>query len=88
LQAEINQDVLEKLDGIESHDMFGLGKVRSAREKELRDPDDVFIQAEERPQELARQGKKHRARRKKDAVGQSRVKRPVAKRKLAGEKIR
>lgn len=78
LQAEINQDVLEKLDGIESHDMFRFGKVRSAREKELRDPDDVFIQAEERRQELARQRKKHRARRKKDAIGQPRVKRPVA----------
>ncbi|HKV94426.1 MAG TPA: hypothetical protein VJW20_17905 [Candidatus Angelobacter sp.] len=55
LQAEINQDVLETLDGIESHDMFRFGKVRSAREKELRDPDDVFIHAEERRQELARQ---------------------------------
>jgi len=54
LQAEINQDVVEILDGIESHDMFRFVKVRSAREKELRDPDDVFIQAEERRQELAR----------------------------------
>ena len=54
LQAEINQDVLETLDGIESHDMFRFGKVRSAREKELRDPDDVFIHAEERRRELAR----------------------------------
>lgn len=88
LQAEINQDVLEKLDGIESHDMFRFGKVRSAREKELRDPDDVFIQAEERRQELARQRKKHRARRKKDAIGQSRVKHAVAKRKPDGKKIR
>src|SRR6476469_8485021 len=38
LQAEINQDVVEILDGIESHDMFRFGKVRSEREKELRDP--------------------------------------------------
>ena len=89
LQAEINQDVLETLDGIESHDMFRFGKVRSAREKELRDPDDVLIQAEERRQELARQSKKHRARRnKKDATGQSRVKHPVTKRQPAGKKIR
>jgi hypothetical protein len=88
LQAEINQDVLEILDGIESHDMFRFGKVRSAREKGLRDPDDVFIQAEERRQELARQRKKHRARSKKDAIGQSRVKHPVAKRKPSGKKIR
>ena len=62
--------------------------VRSAREKELRDPDDVFIHAEERRQELARQRKKRRARRKKEAIGQSRVKRTALKRKTAGEKIR
>lgn len=87
MQAEINQDVVEILDGIESHDMFRFGKVRSAREKELRDPDDVFIQAEERRQELARQRKKHRARSKKDAIRQSRVKRRALKRKTATEKI-
>lgn len=88
LQAEINQDVVEILDGIESHDMFRFGKVRSAREKELRDPDDVFIHAEERRQELARQKKKHRARsKKKDTTGESRVKNPVAKQKPAGKKI-
>jgi hypothetical protein len=88
LQAEINQDLVETLEGIESHDMFRFGKVRSAREKELRDPDDVFIQAEERRQELAKQRKKHRARGKKDVIGQSRVKRTALKRKAAGEKIR
>jgi hypothetical protein len=55
LQAEINQDLVETLEGIESHDMFRFGKVRSAREKELRDRDDVFIHAKERRQELARQ---------------------------------
>ena len=88
LQAEINQDVVEILDGIELHDMFRFGKVRSAREKELRDPDHVFIQAEERRQELARQRKKRRARSKKGAIGQSSVKRTALKRKTAGEKIR
>jgi hypothetical protein len=70
LQAEINQDVVERLDGIESHDMFRFGKVRSAREKELRDPDDVFIQAEERRQELAGQ-------RKNPSSGRMRRKCPV-----------
>ena len=86
LQAEINQDVVEILGGIELHDMFRFGKVRSAREKELRDPDDVFIHAEERRKELARQSKKHRARsNKKDATGRSRVKRPALKRKAARE---
>ena len=42
LQAEINWDVLETMDGIESEDVFHFGKARTAREKELRDPDDVF----------------------------------------------
>ena len=58
LQAEINQDVVSAMDEVESHDQFRFGKVRQAREKELRDPDDVFIHAEERRRELARQGKK------------------------------
>lgn len=58
LQAEINEDVMSTMDEIESRDQFRFGKVRLAREKELRDPDDVFIHAEERRRELARQGKK------------------------------
>ena len=31
-----------------------VGKIRQAEEKRLRDPDDVFIQAEERRKELAK----------------------------------
>jgi hypothetical protein len=58
LQAEINDDVIDILESIESGDMFHFGKARITREKELRDPDDVFIHAEERRRELARQGKK------------------------------
>ena len=57
LQSEINEDVMSTMDEIESRDQFRFGKVRLAREKELRDPDDVFIHAEERRRELARQGK-------------------------------
>ncbi len=57
LQAEINEDVMSTMDEIESRDQFRFGKVRLAREKELRDPNDVFIHAEERRRELARQGK-------------------------------
>ena len=60
LQAEINQDVMSAMDEIESRDQFRFGKTRVAREKELRDPDDVFIQAEERRKELARKGRKRR----------------------------
>jgi hypothetical protein len=58
LQAEINEDVVAIMDEVELRDMHRFGKVRMAREKELRDPDDVFIHAEERRRELAKQGKK------------------------------
>ena len=58
LQAEINFELLETLHELESYDWYRYGKVRQRREKELRDPDDVFIDAERRRQELARQGKK------------------------------
>ena len=58
LQAEINQDFLEDLHQLELDDWNRFGKVRQARDKELRDPDDVFIQAEERKKELAKQRKK------------------------------
>jgi hypothetical protein len=53
------------LESTESDDMFRFGKARTAREKELRDPDDVFIEAEERRKEIARQrGKARRSQRK------------------------
>jgi hypothetical protein len=58
LQAEINEDVVAIMNEVELREMHRFGKVRLAREKELRDPDDVFIHAEERRKELARQGKK------------------------------
>jgi hypothetical protein len=35
-------------------------EIRDARDKELRDPDDVFIHAEERRKELAKQQRKKR----------------------------
>ena len=58
LQAEINEEVLSILLDIETDDLNRFGKVRDARDKELRDPDDVFIHAEERRRELAKQRKK------------------------------
>jgi hypothetical protein len=58
LQAEINQEFLEDLHQLELDDWNRFGKVRDARDKELRDPDDVFIQAKERRKELAKQRKK------------------------------
>ena len=58
LQAQINDDVLDIITSIEMDDLNSFGRIRDARDKELRDPDDVFIQAEERRKELAKQGKK------------------------------
>ena len=58
LQAEINEEALSTLLNIETDDLNRFGRVRDARDKELRDPDDVFIHAEERRRELAKQGKK------------------------------
>jgi hypothetical protein len=58
LQSEINQDFLEDLHQLELDDWNRYGKVRDARDKELRDPDDVFIHAEERKKQLAKQRKK------------------------------
>jgi hypothetical protein len=60
LQAEMNQEFLEILHGTELEDWNRFGKVRQAREKELSDPDDVFIKAEERKKELAKRKKKTR----------------------------
>lgn len=58
LQAEINEEVLSILLDLETDDLNRFGRIRDARDKELRDPDDVFIHAEERRRELARQRKK------------------------------
>jgi hypothetical protein len=62
LQAEINQDFLEDLHQLELDDWNRYGKVRDAKDKELRDPDDVFIHAEERKKQLAKQRKKQLSR--------------------------
>jgi hypothetical protein len=43
--------------------MSAIGAAPESIEKRLRDPDDVFIHAEERRKELARQGRKSRRKR-------------------------
>jgi hypothetical protein len=58
LQAEINQELLEIMHQDELDDWGRFGKIRQAEEKRLRDPNDVFIQAEERRKELAKQKKR------------------------------
>jgi hypothetical protein len=52
LQAEINEDSLSILHDVELEDLGRFGKARTAREKELGDPNDVFIHAEERSKQL------------------------------------
>jgi hypothetical protein len=58
LQAEFNQEFLEDLHQIELDDWGSHGKARQRWEKYLRDPDDVFLQAEERKKQLAKQHKR------------------------------
>jgi hypothetical protein len=60
VQLEMNTLLLESLDALELEDWGVFGQVRAAQEKRLRDPDDVFIHAEERRKELARKRKKKR----------------------------
>jgi hypothetical protein len=58
MQAEFNQEFLEHLHQLELDDWGRYGKAREKYEKHLRDPDDVFIHAEERRKQLAKQRKK------------------------------
>jgi hypothetical protein len=58
LQAEFNQEFLEDLHQLELDDWGRYGKARQRWEKEVRDPDDVFIHAEERKKQLAKQRKR------------------------------
>jgi hypothetical protein len=58
LQCEINELLLETMHNIEFDDWGRFGKIRKAEEKRLRDPDDVFIQAEERKRELRKKARR------------------------------
>ena len=58
LQAECNQEFLETLEAIELEDWSRFGKARQKWEKYISDPDDVFVHAEERRKQLAKQRKK------------------------------
>ena len=63
LQAEINQELLETMHQNELDDWARYGKIRQAEEKRLRDPNDIFIEAEERRKELAKQKNKKKQKR-------------------------
>lgn len=60
LQADINNTLLDVMHREELDDWGRFGKVRAAYEKELKDPDDVFLEAEERRQELAKKSRRKR----------------------------
>jgi hypothetical protein len=57
-QSDFNQEFLLALQDIETDDWGRFGQVRQAMEKRLRDPDDVFIHADERRAELAKERRK------------------------------
>jgi hypothetical protein len=61
LQAEINQELLEKMHDTELTDWARFGRVRQTREKELRDPNDVLLQAKKLKEQLAKKQKKKSA---------------------------
>jgi hypothetical protein len=56
--AKLFSGLTQDLHQLELDDWNRYGKVRDARDKELRDPDDVFIHAKERRKQLAKQRKK------------------------------
>jgi hypothetical protein len=58
LQAEFNQEFLQDLHQLELDEWGHYGRVRQRWEKQMRDPDDVLLQAEERKRQLAKQRKK------------------------------
>jgi hypothetical protein len=60
LQAEMNQELLDTMHATELDDWGRFGKIRQAEEKRLRDPDDVFILAKERKEELRKKRKNKR----------------------------
>ncbi len=68
LQAEVNQELLATLNEVEDRDWYRFGKVRQAWDRYLKDPDDVFIHAEERRQELRKQKAKPLRRERRETM--------------------
>ena len=58
LQSEINQHLLGTMQETELGDWTVFGKVRKAREKELRGPDNGSIHAKERRKDMAKRNKR------------------------------
>jgi len=53
LQADINENLMNTMQNVEFRDQARFGKIRQQWEKETSDPDDVFLQAEERQKQLS-----------------------------------
>jgi hypothetical protein len=59
-RAEVNFDLVERLAEREQRDWTYFGRLRHEREKELRDPLDVLIEADRLRQQLKKRGTKRR----------------------------
>ncbi len=55
LQAEANSHLVDSLQEYEEDETFRLDEIKREREKEQRDPDDVFFEARDREQEIKEQ---------------------------------
>ena len=60
LRAQTNFEVLEQLSDREQHDWAHFGKLRRKWDKQFEDPDDVYLEAEQREEERRKQGLPHR----------------------------
>src|SRR5215467_4251858 len=58
LQAEMNQELLDAMHQTELVDWGRFGEIRQTEEKRLRDPDDVYIHARQRKEQIAKERRK------------------------------
>lgn len=54
-RAQANEELIQTLQDLEQDDTARFGRMHDEREKEIRDPDDVFFHAQERRQEIKEQ---------------------------------
>jgi hypothetical protein len=56
LRAQTNFEVIEQMSDREQHDWAHFGKLRREWDRQFEDPDDVYLEAEEREEERRKQG--------------------------------
>ncbi len=56
IHAEANFELTDRIHQREERDWYRFGKLRRRWEKQFQDPDDVYIEVQEREQERRRQG--------------------------------